>query len=147
MIIGRKAKLNEDLNQIENILSENNILDNIYENDILYVLEENSNIIGVCKIVNNRQIGILHYIIISKFFRSENFGDSLLRAAFNYCVRHGITKIYYPNGNNYLQKIGFVKISSLEVPSVIKEMASSDRGLICDLSKFFSKGCSSCKGR
>ena len=147
MLVGRKAVLDEDLDQIQNILSENNISDNIDENDIIYILEDGNGIIGVCKLVNNGQYGILEHIIISKQHRGENYGDSLLRGAFNYCVRRGISKIYYHEDNGYLQKIGFDKIDSLDVPSEIKETITSDKILLCDLIDFFSKGCSSCKGR
>ena len=147
MLIGRKAELYKDLDQIQNILLENNISDNMDENDIIYILEDGSSIIGVCKLINNGQFGLLEYIIISKQHRGENYGDSLLRGAFNYCVRRGISKIYYPEENGYLQKIGFAKLDSIDVSSEIKDTTTSDKILICDLIDFFSKGCSSCKGR
>lgn len=144
MISGRKIKLKQDIEQAQKILDANKIQDNIDINDIIYVLEDNDDIIGVCGIEKNSDYGVLKYLVISNINRGNNFGDSLLRATLNCCLRYGIYNVIYPEINDYIFKFGFDKVDSNNVSDKLNTTFNKEI-LLCDIENFFSKGCS-CKG-
>lgn len=146
MILGRKINLETDLSEVNKILKNNDVTDNIKEDDIIYVLEDNNIIIGVCKIKSYDQFGVLEYIVISPIFRGNNFGDSLLRATFNYCLRNGINNIFYLAFDKYIENRGFDKIDFRNIPLEIRNVVLNNEALVCNLEYFFSTGCR-CKGR
>lgn len=146
MIIGRKISYDKDLDTIYKLLKESNIIDNITREDIIYVLEVNKEIVGVCKISFTESIGILKYLIIRKCNRGENLGDGLLRAIFNYCLRIGITTIQYPCMNEYLLKKGFNIIHNRNEENNIKNISKYNNLLECNLNTFFDKPCGCKRG-
>ena len=147
MISGRIIKVYDDLERINEFLAANSIKDNsLNENEIIYILEENDKIIGACKIETHNSYGILRYIVVSKNFRGQKFGDGLLRAAFNYCLRNGIQEIYFDKHDTFLTSIGFTLASAYSISKRKEDEISSDEILQCNLEEFFSRTCK-CKGR
>lgn len=143
MISGRIVKTDNDIERVNGLLASNSIenIKDLNKRNIIYMLEEDDNILGVCKIENYNYYGILSYIVISKDFRGQKLGDGLLRATFNYCLRNGIQEIYYDKKDSFLTTSGFSLASSEVIPKTVREKIPSDEILRCNLEDFFSKGC------
>ncbi|EOD01089.1 GNAT family N-acetyltransferase [Caldisalinibacter kiritimatiensis] len=141
MIISRKVKDENELFEIKKILEEKGINDKFDNNQIVYILIENSKIIGVSKVTRHNNIGILNYVFVTKSKRGENLGDGLMRALFNHCLLNGIFNIYYSGVNDYLLKKGFKKMDKVNLNEDIKQILSKSQILSLNLNDFFSSGC------
>lgn len=148
MITGRIIKTNNDLEQVNNFLVSNSIKDTVMLNDnsIIYILEEDGKIVGVCNVERVNYYGIIKFIVVKKELRGQKLGDGLLRSTFNYCLRHGINVVYYHEHDSFLTSIGFSTANINTIPKVIKEKITSNEILECNLEDFFSRGCKH-KGR
>ncbi|WP_069649509.1 GNAT family N-acetyltransferase [Caloranaerobacter ferrireducens] len=107
MISVKKINKKEELSKVNKLLVKNGFQEENDLEQIIYIMEENEELIGVAKITVIKNIGLLNYLIIDSNRRGENLGDSLLRSILNYCDLNSIKKIYYPYENLYLQKKGF----------------------------------------
>ncbi|MBU5437585.1 GNAT family N-acetyltransferase [Tissierella sp. MSJ-40] len=92
---------------ITGLLKDENIVNNITNNDIIYVMYDNERIIGAAKATIVKDYGIFDYLLIIKDQRGSNLGDGLLRALLNKLNSIGIKQIFYSSENNYLLKKGF----------------------------------------
>ena len=140
MIIATQLK-NSNIERVMNVFNKYNTEIEKKENEIIYVLEENNNIIGISKATILNNISKLNFLVIDEKSRGFDFGDGLLRALLNCLYLKGIEKVYFGQLNSYLIKKGFTKI---ECNLLLKEIFDYDCNieiLTCDLEVFFSKGC------
>lgn len=121
----------DDCDAVINILVDNGIEDDLTDG-IIYVLKDRSDIMGVGKISNMGNYGVLKYIIVDKKFRGFNYGESILRGLLFKCRSLEISKVYYRNHDDYLLKVGF--ISNIE-------SSSNNYSLVLDINDFFNNSC------
>lgn len=127
MIILREYN-KEEVDQIINILKEE-VSD--YDLDgIVYVVIEDSKVVGVSKVKKVDDRWLLDYLIIKKANRNNGLGDSLLRAILNKIYNMNAARIYYQNNDSYLIKKGFELTNNNELELNIEE--------------FFAIGCGNC---
>ena len=108
MIICRKINSERELKDSNSILKNSNIIETEHsKEDIKYILIEDNDVKGVCRVLYDNSIGLLDYIVIDKKEIGSNLGDALLRATFNNCLNNGIKKIYFKDKDIYLLKKGF----------------------------------------
>lgn len=142
MILSRKPKDEKEDKLSNEILKQYDIEDKFKLNSVKYLLILDEEIVGLSKVEYYNDIGVLKYIVISKDEVGDNLGDALLRSIFNYCLNNDIHKIYYPNVDSYLLKMGFIESKSyLEIENKKQEFL-----LELDLEKFFTAPCRSSKG-
>jgi N-acetylglutamate synthase-like GNAT family acetyltransferase len=141
MIVARKINYDKEADLVNNILEEEGIQDSRSENEIKFVLEENSQIIGTSKVKIYKDIGVLKYLIIAKEHRGNDLGDGLLRSILNSCDLAGIKEVYYTMRCNYLIKKGFKTIDRDNLPEVVKEITKENTALVINLSQFFNQCC------
>ncbi|RKD34536.1 GNAT family N-acetyltransferase [Thermohalobacter berrensis] len=146
MITIRRLNSSTDRKKLKKILSKNNFDDKKEENEVIYLIEENNEVLGVSKLTIWDNIGILKYLIIDKNIRGNNLGDGLLRATLNYCYLNGINKVYYLESDNYLLKKGFEKIDIIDAEDNIKRLINKKTALVCDVPVFFENTCNNGRG-
>lgn len=129
MLILRDYNL-EESEEIKRILIEENIVDLIIA-DLIYVVLDNNDLIGISKVEKEDDNFILKYLVIKHERRGENLGDALLRALLSKLDNQGIEKIYYKENNNYLLKKGFI--------------LNENNQLELNITSFFNEGCK-CSG-
>ncbi|KGG81386.1 hypothetical protein Y919_00020 [Caloranaerobacter azorensis H53214] len=141
MISAKRIDKREELAEVNKLLVKNGFQEEIDLSQIIYVMKENEEFIGVAKITVIENIGILNYLVIDSDRRGEDLGDSLLRAILNYCDLNFIKKIYYPYENSYLQKKGF-KSADIDEKEFLKvNNINSDKLIVCNTEEFFRDGC------
>lgn len=130
MLILRSYKIDE-CNEIRNILIREGIKDLELE-DVIYVVLDNDDLIGVAKAksIDNRYM--LEYLVIREDKRNQNLGESLLRAILSKLLNQGVNIVYSKLNNNYLLKKGFI--------------INNDNLLELNISNFFDRGCNNCGG-
>lgn len=106
MIVLSKIK-DQEYSKVNLILEKESIKDCL-DNGIIYTLKDNDAIVGVGKIRNESDYGVLEYLVIKEESRGSNLGDALLRTLLFKAETSGITKIFYTYKDNYLLKKGFV---------------------------------------
>ncbi|WP_026896047.1 GNAT family N-acetyltransferase [Clostridiisalibacter paucivorans] len=134
MIIAKKVETKKELDYVKLFLVKNDELFNICKTDIVFIMEDNNQIIGaaICNIeTQNYTRGLLKLLFIAKNKRNKRYGDGLLRALLNYCDIHGIKDIYFEEIDEYLINFGFFPIDSL----------NSNNTLYLNTEKFFSQKC------
>ena len=141
MITAKKINYQLELEKINKMLNSENLSFEDQQNQILYGIEDNEGIFGISQITIIEDMGVLDYIIIDKSKRGENFGDSLLRAIFNYCNTLNIREIYYFGKNDYLEKKGLENLKTQKFNKEIKFLNQEKNMLFCNLKDFFNKGC------
>ncbi|SHH47943.1 Acetyltransferase (GNAT) domain-containing protein [Caloranaerobacter azorensis DSM 13643] len=141
MISAKKINKREELAEVNKLLVKNGFQEETDLSQIIYVMKENEEFIGVAKITVIENIGVLNYLVIDSDRRGEDLGDSLLRAILNYCDLNFIKKIYYPYENSYLQKKGF-KSADIDEKEFLKvNNINSDKLIVCNTEEFFRDGC------
>lgn len=144
MLIARKINYPEDSEKVIKILKEENIDDKNIEIGIVYVLEEDGEIIGICKINDiSPTTGILSFIVITQDNDCEELKDGILRSTLNYCYTKGIIKVYSIGKNDFLLKEGFTYADIDDVEEKIRRKIDSKVVLECNVREFFDKGCPS----
>lgn len=113
----------EDIKQL--LISEN--IQDVEINGMIFIMIEDKDIIGVCKIEIENHSGNLKYLVIKKAKRKQNLGDGLLRGILNKLYNQDIKKVYYKENNTYLIKSGF--------------NLNQDNKIELNVSEFFSGGC------
>lgn len=129
MLILREYKLDES-REIKKILLEEDINDLDLEG-LIYVVLDNEELIGICKVEKEDDKFVLKYLIIKHERRGEDLGDVLLRALVSKLDNQGIERIYYKQSTEYLLKKGFV--------------LSGNNQLELNITSFFNNGCK-CSG-
>lgn len=129
MLEVRGYKENE-IQDIKELLISENIQD-LEISGTIFVMIENNDIIGVCKIEIEKYIGNLKYLVIKRNNRKLKLGNGLLKAILNKLENQGIKNVYCKENNSYLIKNGF--------------NLNKDNYIELDLSKFVSRGCN-CSG-
>lgn len=117
----------EDIKQL--LISEN--IQDVEINGMIFIMIEDKNIIGVCKIEIENHSGNLKYLVIKEGKRKQKLGDGLLRGILNKLDNQNIKKVYYKENNTYLIKSGF--------------NLNQDNKIELNISEFFSGGCK-CSG-
>lgn len=141
MISVKKINKKDELVKVNKLLVKNGFQRENEINQIIYVMEENEEIIGVTKISVINNIGLLNYLIIDEDRRGENLGDALLRSVLNYCDLNSIKKVYYPYENLYLEKKGFKLVDKSEIELVKIKNIKIDKVMFCNTEEFFKDGC------
>lgn len=140
MFLARRVKSIEEEQIADKILKQYDIEDVQNFDSTKYVLIVDDKLVGVSKVDFHGSIGVLKYLVIDKNEVGDDLGDALIRAIFNYCIMNNIEKIYYPNINSYLSKVGFIeKENSLDIDGENRIFA-----IELELEPFFS---SPCKGK
>ncbi|WDV47894.1 GNAT family N-acetyltransferase [Clostridiaceae bacterium M8S5] len=125
MIISKLAKNNSEFKQIDEFYkAELNQNMDSSKKDIVYIIKENSRLLGTCIINIQDELAILEKIYIIKEYRGNRIGDGLLRASLNYALSKGLIKIYCDNKSEFLIKEGFF---------------NCDEDNLCDINSFFTK--------
>lgn len=141
MISVKKINKKEELSKVNKLLVENGFQKENNLEQIIYIMEENEELIGVAKITVIKNIGLLNYLIIDSNRRGENLGDSLLRSILNYCDLNSIKKIYYPYENLYLQKKGF-KLADINEKKLLNlNNIIANKLIVCNTEEFFKNSC------
>lgn len=141
MISVKKINKKEELSKVNKLLVKNGFQEENETDQIIYIMEENEELIGVAKITVIKNIGLLNYLIIDSDRRGENLGDSLLRSILNYCDLNSIKKVYYPYENLYLEKKGFKLADKSEIELVKIKNIKIDKVMFCNTEEFFKDGC------
>lgn len=129
MIILREYKKN-DLEDIKDILSKENVMD-FNLDGIIYVLLEDNKILGVGKTSLEKDKYFLKYLIIKEEERKNGLGDGLIRAILYKLQNNNIDKLYFKGNNKFLLSKGFKNEIKNE--------------LYLDIDSFFNSGCN-CSG-
>lgn len=135
MILARKVNLIEENNLIKPFISDYDI------NDIIFILEENEDIIGISKLKPIKEFGLLQELFIKDNKRGQGYGDGLLRATLNYCFRNNIQEVYHPTFNKYLVGKGFRLIDTSDINNEIKIYITESSILKCNTDEFFTYSC------
>lgn len=130
MLILRDYQANE-INKIKKILLDENINDFDFK-DIIYVMLDNEDLIGVGKVEMFNENWLLKYLVIREDRRGENLGDGLLRALLSKLYNSGVKFLFYENTNPYLIKKGFA--------------IDEENQLKINIVDFFKTGCKNCSG-
>ncbi|TCU72750.1 N-acetylglutamate synthase-like GNAT family acetyltransferase [Tissierella praeacuta] len=130
MLLFRNYKIDE-IDKIKEILNKEGIEDLLIE-DIVYVVLEDKELIGVGKAIEKDKKWILQYLVIRQDKRKQKLGDGLFRAILNKLYNQGVEKIYCSSVNTYLIKQGFI--------------LNCDNQLELNIHDFFNKGCICCGG-
>ena len=130
MLILRSYKIDE-YNEIRNILIREGIKDLELE-DIIYVVLDNDDLVGVAKAKSIDTRYMLEYLVIREDKRNENLGDALLRAILSKLLNQGVNIVYSKLNDSYLLKKGFI--------------INNDNLLELNISDFFDRGCNNCGG-
>ncbi len=129
MIILREYKEN-DLEDIKDILSKENVMD-FNLDGIIYVLLEDNKILGVGKTSLEKDKYFLKYLIIKEEERRNGLGDGLIRAILYKLQNNNIDKLYFKGNNKFLLSKGFKNEIKNE--------------FYLDIDSFFNSGCN-CSG-
>lgn len=129
MIILREYKEN-DLEDIKDILSKENVID-FNLDGIIYVLLEDNKILGVGKTSLEKDKYFLKYLIIKEEERRNGLGDGLIRAILYKLQNNNIDKLYFKGNNKFLLSKGFKNEIKNE--------------FYLDIDSFFNSGCN-CSG-
>lgn len=140
MIISRIANEN-DFKDIEKILSNSNITDLLDNNSIIYVIKDNSELIGVSQAKLFDNYALLDFIFVDNKYRRNYYGDGLLRSILNYIYNKNIFDIYYLGNNKFLINEGF-KVINKENSENLK-FDYYENILYLNLNEFFNKECKS----
>lgn len=97
---------NKDYLEVINILKFHRLEDDLSQG-IIYILENENEIIGVGKILLKDDYGIFKYIFVKDDYQGFDFGDSILRGMLFKCQSLGVKNVYYWDYNSYLIKKGF----------------------------------------
>lgn len=130
MLILRSYKIDE-YNEIRNILIREGIKDLELE-DIIYVVLDNDDLVGVAKAKSIDTRYMLEYLVIREDKRNQNLGDALLRAILSKLLNQGVNIVYSKLNDSYLLKKGFI--------------INNDNLLELNISDFFDRGCNDCGG-
>lgn len=130
MLILRSYKIDE-YNEIRNILIREGIKDLELE-DIIYVVLDNDDLVGVAKAKSIDTRYMLEYLVIREDKRNQNLGDALLRAILSKLLNQGVNIVYSKLNDSYLLKKGFI--------------INNDNLLKLNISDFFDRGCNNCGG-
>ncbi len=130
MLILRSYKIDE-YNEIRNILIREGIKDLELE-DIIYVVLDNDDLVGVAKAKSIDTRYMLEYLVIREDKRNQNLGDALLRAILSKLLNQGVNIVYSKLNDSYLLKKGFI--------------INNDNLLELNISDFFDRGCNNCGG-
>lgn len=125
MLVIRQYKESE-IEDIKQLLISENIQD-VEINGMIFIMIEDEDIIGVCKIEIENHSGNLKYLVIKEGKRKQNLGDGLLRGILNKLDNQDIKKVYYKENNTYFIKRGF--------------NLNQDNKIELNISEFFSGGC------
>ena len=135
MIIARKVNLSDENDVVKSFIPD-------YEhNDIIFILEENKTIIGISKIKPLKEVGLLQQLFIQDEKRGQGYGDGLLRAILNYCLRNNIREVYHLSIDEYLLGKGFRTIDTGDTHEEIVKYITGSLPIKCDLNEFFSQSC------
>lgn len=129
MLVIREYKESEIQDIKKFLISEN--IQELEINGMIFIMIEDKDIIGVCKIEIENHSGNLKYLVIKEDMRKQRLGNGLLRAIINKLDNQDIKKVYYKENNTYLKKNGF--------------NLNQDNQLELNISEFFSGGCK-CSG-
>ncbi|KPU28121.1 hypothetical protein TR13x_01940 [Caloranaerobacter sp. TR13] len=141
MISAKKINKKEELIEVNKLLLKNGFEEEKELDQIIYIMEENEELIGVAKITVVKNFGLLNYLIIDSDRRGENLGDSLLRAILNFCDLNSIKKVYYPYEDLYLIKKGFKLADITEIEMLNMYNIITEKLIVCNTEEFFKNSC------
>jgi len=115
----------EDLNEIVNLLSDNNLPTiDIKENTVqLFVGLLNNKIIGIIGLEKYNGVGLLRSLAIKDTFKNQKFGERLVKQLLDFCSREKIEELYLltTTAEKYFEKFGFQKTERFKIPETIKQ--------------------------
>jgi N-acetylglutamate synthase-like GNAT family acetyltransferase len=125
MLVIREYKESETQDIKKFLISEH--IRDLEINGMIFIMIEDKDIIGVCKMEMRNYGGNLKYLVIKEDKRKQKLGNGLLRGILNKLDNQDIEKVYYRENNSYLIKNGFY--------------LNPEGQLELNVSEFFSGGC------